>query len=352
MKRCTKCLLPDTYPGVDFDNEGVCAYCRSFIKPELLGEQAFAQKIESKRGIDYDCVIGISGGKDSSYVAYLAKKKFGLRVLLVSYDFPFMVELARRNIRSISEKLECDLEVVRSPNDIEIPILRNHLISLAATGTTWGQCLFCHYGIEAVLDAEARRRGIPFILKGTTRQEKWWDPGNRTKLLLKRVKNISLREKAGFLFYQSKAYRRLIDHRRQFPLPGNSCFTVYTRAKAPDNGPETIEVFDYIPWDQHVIERTLKEEVGWQRPPKNLSWRYDCILEPLLDFTYKKEFGISSAGLYLCGLIRSGLIARQEALGLLEEIENQERLDVQMGLVLDFLDIPPSARGKFVSKRP
>ena len=229
--------------------------------------------------------------------------------------------------------------------------MRNHLVSLAATGTTWGQCTFCHYGIEAVLYQEAKTRGIPFILSGVTHSETWWDPGSRMGILATRLKGLTLAEKARFGLNQGKAYLRLVDQRRQFPLPGNSCFDVYRKAHAPADGPETVPVFDYVPWDMDVIETTLREEVGWQRPDKASAWRYDCILEPLLDFTYVEEFGISSAGLYLCGLIRAGLVSREEGLRLLEESEDPAHLDASLTRVLEFLDIPPQVHERFLAAR-
>jgi hypothetical protein len=347
ITRCVRCLMPSTYPDITFNNDGVCNHCLSYEKSEPIGEDRFLQKIHSKRGKQYDCVLGISGGKDSCYVAYLAKKKFGLRALAVTYDFPFMVDLARKNIKAVCEHLGLELLVVKSRNNLEYNLLRNHLISLAATGTTWGQCMFCHYGIEAVLYETARSREIPFILSGVTNDEVWWNPGNRISILAKRLKNLTLAEKVLFGFYQCRAYVGLVDQRRQFPIPGNSCFNAYARAQAPSNGPETIRVFDYIEWDQGVIEKTLQEEIGWQKPSKSLTWRYDCILEPLLDFTNKREFGISSAGLYICGLIRSGVISREEALSLIEESEDQARLDASLKTVLDFLKIPIQIQEKF-----
>jgi hypothetical protein len=343
--------MPDTYPGISFDKNGVCNYCLNFTKTEPLGEKRFLDKILSKHGGQYDCVLGISGGKDSCYVAYLAKKKYGLRALAVSYDFPFMVDLARKNIKTVCDSLNLELLIVKSKNNLEYDLLRNHLISLAATGTTWGQCMFCHYGIEAILYEAARSRGIPFILSGTTSSELWWNPGNRTSFLARRVKKLPLSEKVRFGLYQCKAYMRLVDQRRQFPIPGNSRLNVYKRAHLPSDGPETIPVFDYIAWDQRIIEKTLREETGWEKPPKTLTWRYDCILEPLLDFTYKKEFGISSAGLYLCGLIRSGLVSRQEAMRMLEETEEQARLDGSLKNVLDFLKIPQQVQENFFKKQ-
>lgn len=345
-QRCTRCLLPDTYPGIEFNGEGVCNLCLGYKKEELLGEEQFLKKIGSRTGTKYDCVMGISGGKDSCYVAYLAKEEFNLRTLAVCYDFPFLVDLARENIQKVCDSLDLDLFVIKAENNCEYDLLRNHLTSLAATGTTWGQCIFCHYGIDAVLYNVAVKENIPFILSGITSNE-LWNPGNRTNFLMKRVKKLPLGEKISFLYYQSKAYLKLIDQRRQFPISGNSCLNTYKRAKLPEEGPEIVHVFDYIPWDQRIIEKTLKERTGWSKPPKATSWRYDCILEPLLDLTYKKEFGISTVGLYLSGLIRSGLMERDEALQILEKSEEDTALEESLRFVLDFLKIPEKVQAKF-----
>lgn len=345
--RCARCLMPGTYPDITFSSDGVCNHCLGYEKPQAIGEDCFLEKIHSSRGRLYDCVVGISGGKDSCYVAYLAKKKFGLRILAVSYDFPFMVNLARQNTKAVCEHLGIELLVVQSRNNLEYDLLRNHLTSLAATGTTWGQCLFCHYGIKAVLYETARSREIPFIISGVTNNEVWWNPGSRMRILAKRLKDLPLVEKALFGLYQGRAYIRLVDQRRQFPIPGNSCFNVYKGAYEPPNGPETIRLFDYIEWDQDVIEKTLQEETGWQKPSQSLTWRYDCILEPLLDFTYMREFGISSTGLFLCSLVRTGGLSREEALRLMEEREDRDRLDTNLKMVLDFLDIPIGIQRKF-----
>ena len=347
INRCVRCLMPSTYPEITFNDEGVCNHCLSYKKPEPFGEERFLQKIRSKRGTDYDCLLGISGGKDSCYVAYLAKKKYGLRVLAVSYDFPFMVDLARKNTKAVCENLGIELLVIKSHNNLEYNLIRNHLISLAATGTTWGQCMFCHYGIEAILFETARSRGIPFILSGVTSNETWWNPGNRLSILAKRLKKLSISDQVQFGIFQSKAYLGLVDQRRQFPIQGNSNFNVYKRAETPSDGPEIIPVYDFIEWDQNAIEMILQEETGWQKPAKSLTWRYDCILEPLLDYTFYKDLGISSAGLYLCGLIRSGRISREDAQHLLEESENQERLDASLKTVLDFLKIPIPIQEKY-----
>ena len=151
-----------------------------------------------------------------------------------------------------------------------------------------------------------------------------------------------------YAFYQSKAYLGLVKQRREFPIPGNSCFNAYKRANLPADGPEIVHVFEYVKWDQKVIEKTLKERTGWVRPAGETSWRYDCILEPLLDYTYKKEFGISSAGMYLSGLVRAGLLSREEGLKALESKEKEEVLNRALLNVLDFLKVPERVKAKFL----
>ena len=342
--------MPDTYPRISFDSEGVCNFCLNYRKKEPLGEERLIEKLRSKTGGQYDCVLGISGGKDSCYVAYLAKEKYNLRALAVCYDFPFLVDLARDNIKRVCDSLQLDVIYVKSKNNLEYNYERNHLISLSGTQTTWGQCLFCHYGIAAVLDNIAKEKNIPFVLSGITQNE-LWNPGNRTQFLLRRVKKLPLGELLKFIYFQSKAYLGLVDQRVQFGIPGNSCFDVYHRAKMPAGSAEIIRVYDYVQWDQGLIEKTLKERTGWQKPQKATSWRYDCILEPLLDYTYLKEFGISTVGLYLSGLIRTGLIQREEALLVQQQSERQEELDKGLKFVLDFLEVPEKIQEKFFSPR-
>jgi glutamine---fructose-6-phosphate transaminase (isomerizing) len=357
-KRCTRCLLPETYPAITFDGEGVCCFCAGWRRKELPGRKVLLDTILSAgrtatgggKG-DYDCIVGISGGKDSCYVAYHAAVELGLRVLAVSYDFPFFRDLARENARTVCDRLGIDLEIVRTRNDLEIDLLRNHIMSLAPTGTTWGQCIFCHYGIDAILYGKAREKNVPVILSGVTDHE-LWNPASRVKMLFKRVRNLSPSGIAGFVRHQTKAWLNLVDQRKQFPVPGNSCWNAYSRPRLPANGPETIKVFDYIRWDQKMIEKTLAAEAGWKKPERELTWRYDCRLEPLLDITYLKEFGVSTVGIYLSSMIREGLMTRAEALAALEESEKKETLRQSLEEVFDFLGIPAKEREAFDREFP
>ena len=87
--------------------------------------------------------------------------------------------------------------------------------------------------------------------------------------------------------------------------------------------------------------------MGWIKPDKAISWRYDCILEPLLDYTYLKEFGVSTVGLYLSSLIREGLITRDEAIKIQKESENEDLLKQSVKKVYEMLKIPESVLTTF-----
>ncbi|MDY7037225.1 MAG: hypothetical protein SV375_13800 [Thermodesulfobacteriota bacterium] len=345
-QRCTRCLMPRSYPGISFDGNGVCNQCKEFRKKEVFGEELLLEKIRSGARDKYDCVVGISGGRDSCYVAYLAKRKFNLRVLAVFYDSPFYCKLARQNIKDVCDTLDIDVITVTSKNNLEYNLVRNHLMSLAATGTTWGQCMFCHYGINAILFNIANEGGIPFVLSGITKHE-LWNPGNRMRILLKRVKQLPKSDLLRFLSCQAKAYICLVAQRRQFNFPSNNIFNAYKRAKMPSDGVDVIPFFDYVDWNHKEVERVLIEETGWTKPDEAISWRYDCSLEPLLDCTYKKEFGISTVGLYLSSLIRSGQIERDEALAMTQECEDEETLREKAESVFNFLHIPQRLQTKF-----
>jgi len=181
--RCSCCIIPDTYPRYLLTRT-MCASSAVLTKAPRIsfwGRQPGSQN-RFEPGNSIRCCRGISGGKDSCYVAYIARKVLNLRVLAVCYDFPFMVELARRNVRMVCSSLGIELKVVKSQKDIENKILRNHLLSLMDTGTTW---------VNACFVTTASKRSYCMSLsrikslhsKRVTDNEVWWNPGNRTQLL-------------------------------------------------------------------------------------------------------------------------------------------------------------------------
>jgi N-acetyl sugar amidotransferase len=132
MKYCKKCVMPDTRPGIYFDEEGVCQACRAeeqknntdwdsrFKELEVLCE-----KYRGMNGYGYDCMIAVSGGKDSHYQVYVLKEKLKMNPLLVSVEDNFtMTEAGKHNIKNISERFGCDIISIKPNRKVQKQIMR------------------------------------------------------------------------------------------------------------------------------------------------------------------------------------------------------------------------------------
>ena len=102
FKRCSSCLLPSNYPFIIFNNNNICNYCYNYeAKPRFDDELVKMFNLEKSKKKRYDCLVGLSGGRDSAYGLYLLKEKYGLNPLAYTYDWGFLGELARMNISKI-----------------------------------------------------------------------------------------------------------------------------------------------------------------------------------------------------------------------------------------------------------
>lgn len=124
MKYCTQCVMPSTRPGITFDEKGVCAACQTYEKRKEVnyGErwkelERLCDKYRGMNGPDgYDCMIAVSGGKDSHFQVYTFKEKLGMNPLLVSVEDNFpMTDAGMHNVKNISEAFGCDLISIK-PN--------------------------------------------------------------------------------------------------------------------------------------------------------------------------------------------------------------------------------------------
>ena len=105
--RCKKCVLPETYPFIDFDENGVCRYCRNHQKIKVKGNKALKQILQKYRSKDGspDCIVALSGGRDSCYGLHLVVKELGLKPLAYTYDWGMVTDLGRRNISRMCSQL-------------------------------------------------------------------------------------------------------------------------------------------------------------------------------------------------------------------------------------------------------
>ena len=106
--RCTKCLLPETFPFIAYDDKGKCNYCSSYEPMKLFGAKAFKKEVQSyksKSKGNHDCLLPLSGGRDSCYTLHYVKEELGMNTIAFSYDWGMLTDLARRNQSRMCGKL-------------------------------------------------------------------------------------------------------------------------------------------------------------------------------------------------------------------------------------------------------
>lgn len=186
MKFCTKCVMPETKPDLFFDKEGVCDACRSAELKNKIDwdsrKKEFEELIEkhrNKSGTNYDCVIPVSGGKDSHYQTYICKVKYGLNPLLVSFEPTLYTELGKKNLYNLNHEFGCDLVQFRKN-----PIVYKKLGRFAFEQVgdhEWPN----HLGIFTVPVRTAVQYKIPLIIWGENSQLEYGGPkASRMKSIL------------------------------------------------------------------------------------------------------------------------------------------------------------------------
>jgi len=317
MKRCTRCVLPETVPGIDFDDQGVCKFCRTYLKIEYLGEEKLREHLEFARAQKkkYDCIVPLSGGRDSSYLLYWARTQ-DLNALAVNYDNEFATDQAVQNIKNACAATGFDLISFRSRNSLarKIAVLSiKNSIDRGLKGLASSPCDACNYGFRAVVFLMARQYEVPLILWGDSKiEETLHMTGSGLHVERGGLRKLTGKFKPANLKCRFHKYRQ----RAEFPSGGNLLRDFKLDPPVLDS-PTTREIypFHHFPWDRREIKEKITSELGWRKPDQAVStWRTDCRLEPLLTFCFKNVFGCSKSCFGYHNMINEGQMSRERAL--------------------------------------
>ena len=306
--------MPETVPGVTFNRDGICNYCLNYQKERYFGEEELEKIIASiiKEENEYDCIVPLSGGRDSTYILYMAKAIYNLKVLAVSYDNEFRIDQALINMKNACQRLNVDFISVRSKRDIAQKIVKSSIRS-SISPKRLGICHACSYGYRSVTYRVAEKYKVPLILWGESQAEATQD------MEKKAFEALSLKEKSRFAkllnpnYYEAKLFLWL--QRAEFHVPGNNIFCISGPPILKNNDIREVRVFDYILWDREKIKETIMRELGWGKPQGHVSsWRTDCMLHSLVNYVHFKLFGCTKDCFGYSNMINSGQMDREEAL--------------------------------------
>lgn len=309
-RRCTRCILPETVPGLSFDSEGVCSVCGAHAAAPVLGEARLKEVLTAGKGPLYDCVVPVSGGKDSTYILYYAVKVLGLRVVAVNYDSGYQAGLAAENARRACEVLGVPLVVVKANPGVQIKMLREILRVSEILGIFFATCMNCEVNIRAAAINTARRYRVPYILYGSSKVE---DIGNQSFLGMRSFfRELSISKVPALALHILKYCFYSVRQRIEMRVPGIHRYLPLGSLPLPKKGVRVVYFFDYAAWDSIAQIGLLREKLGWQQPAGQ-EQRFDCRLHCLGNYRWVQEAGVSCDGFTYANMVRAERMRRADA---------------------------------------
>ena len=328
LKRCTKCILPETMPYIKFDSSGICNYCLNYIKrnnPKPTSR--LLELLEPyRRHKEADCIIPFSGGRDSCWGLHLAVKELRLKPITYTYDWGMVTDLGRRNISRMCSILGVENIIIAA--DIEKK-RRNIALNLKA----WLKSP--HLGMVSILTAGDKHffRHVETVKRQTGISLNMWgvNPLEVTHF------------KAGFLgippdFGESRVYmhglNKQLDYQsRRFKAmlssPGyfNRSLLDTLSGEYYRSFTEKVDyyhIFDYWRWDERLCNEVLSQYDWELAPDTTTTWRIGDGTAAFYNYIYYLVAGFTEHDTFRSNQIREGQITRDEALSLVE-IENRPR---------------------------
>jgi glucosamine--fructose-6-phosphate aminotransferase (isomerizing) len=330
LKRCKKCILPSTMPFIKFDEMGICNYCNNYKKKNIpkfkkSDLESYFEKI-LEQGNSKNCIVPLSGGRDSCVALHIAKKEFNLNPISYTYDWGLVTDLARRNISRMCSELNVE-NIIFADNISKkrmyikknvLAWLKNPHLGMVNLFTAGDKHFFRH--IETV----KKRTGIKIDLWGINPLEithfKSGFLGIRPEF---ETKNVYLTGLMKQLNYHSKRTWQMIKNPAYFnrSIIDNLHGEFYRSFKKRSNH---FSIFEFWKWNEIRVNKIL-ELYDWEKSPDTKStWRIGDGAAAFYNYIYYTLAGFSEHDTFRSNQIREGDLSRDEALKLVKE-ENKPR---------------------------
>jgi len=337
LKRCSRCVLPETHETIIFDEAGVCNICRQqeFKQKAIdwgVKKRELDQLIASYRGkADYDCIVPFSGGKDSTWTLHYLVKEYGLKPLVVRFDHGFLRPNVIENPLRTARALGVDVHHF-TPNWRVVQKLM--LQSFLEKGDF---CWHCHTGIFAYPMRVAVNCRVPLVIWGEPSSEytayySYDQPEEVDEKRFNRYINLGIGADDMFVRLEGMVDSRDLDPFRYPPLK---------ELRKLDY--RSVCLGSFIPWDVKKQSAIIRDELGWRGdevenvPPGYDYEKIECCLQGVRDYIKYIKRGYSRPTHLASIDIRNGRLSREEALETIAEYEG--RRPPSLDLFLKFVGL-------------
>jgi Queuosine biosynthesis protein QueC len=326
--RCSKCILPCTTPGISFNEKKECNFCEENYPPYFPeGDESLIKLLQAniREGTSADCLVGLSGGKDSTYALLKLKEEFNMRVEAFTYIHEGSTTFSMENAKNICKKLNIKHHIVSLDKQTHLKTFIGFFEAwLKAPSPTRAAmtCVACkHLHILGLKIAE--KRNIPMIVWSSTPLEVPPFVAIKRYADNKKSKNASNAKSSILLLNEivkSKGF--LTTFIKYFKTCYYGCLavspeSVFLKKRFPGITP--VLFYQYHNWDPKLIKNYIREKIDWKIPGDKEDWHSDCLFHYFKDYMFISMMGASYYDAFLSNQIRYGLISREEALLKIEE---------------------------------
>lgn len=329
--RCTKCILSSAFPKIQFDEDGVCNFCRNEIyyttenKSIIDAREKVNALLNKHKGTgQYDAIMCYSGGKDSTYTLKLAVQKYRLKVLALTVDNGFLSPVAFDNINQTVDALGVDLVTIRPSSKFFIPLIKASAFQPIYNPKTLTRissvCNSCISIINIAALRLALEKNIPFILAGFT---------------LGQIPANSIFYKNNYTFFQ-ESREQILNKLRELigrEVDNYLCLSESLLENA-ESFPYNINLLCLDDPSEDEILADIKK-LGWVSPKDVDGCSSNCRLNAFNNFIHTKQMGFNPYELELSHLIRRDKLTREDAL---KKVAAQADMDA-LKPILEQLDI-------------
>ncbi len=320
LQYCIRCCIPETQEGVNFDDFGICQACRASEEKLHIDWKSRQEKLEkilssakSQSKSNYDCIVPISGGKDSTFQLHVLVNVYKMKPLAVTFNHNWFSEIGLYNLYNSLEQFNVD-HIMFTPNRSLVNKLAKR--SLDKIGDT---CWHCHAGCGTFPLKIAIMYKIPLMVWGESAAE------SSGRDSYKDQKEKFDREYFFRISAKSSTDDMICDYLSEKDL---SPFKLPSAEEYEKVGIKGIYLGDYIFWDDERQTEFIKKKYGWKETDIEGTYKgyksAECVMPGMHDFTcyLKRGFGRST---FHAGVdIRNGLLTRKEGFELVEKYDSEE----------------------------
>ncbi len=330
LKRCTKCILPATMPFIDFDEQGVCNYCRNYQKLELKGEAALKNFVEPFRKVknEPDCLVAFSGGRDSSFALHYIKNVLKMNPVAFSYDWGMLTDLGRRNQSRMCGALGVEHILVSADIKRKRGNIRKNVsawLKKPALGTVplfmAGDKQYFYYANKIARQMDIKLIALGFNLMERT-DFKTGFSGVNTSLIKSSHYRLGFLKALQMGFYYAK---QCVLNPAYLNSSLTDTFSAYLSYYFISHN--YFNLYSFIKWDEKNIVSTLVNDYNWETAvDTDSTWRIGDGTAAFYNYIYYLAAGFTENDTFRSNQIREGLISREDALIMVRK-DNEPRLD-------------------------